>query len=70
MIVTFNLLEDEITWKSTLHQLNSDILKRHVLFHGSLRDINISFLYCEATFSGKIIDSTNEVMGCFYMTAS
>ena len=65
MIVNFNLFKDAISWKSHIHQLNSDILLRHVLMKGNVDNINLVFSYCEASCEGNIKNGDNEIIGDF-----
>ena len=54
MIVNFNLVKDQRAWTANIHQLNSDVLKRHILINGNVDNLDISFSYCEKTAAGKI----------------
>lgn len=54
MNVNFNLVKNNHSWNSTIHQLNSDVLTRHVLMKGDVDNVDISFSYCEKTCKGKI----------------
>ena len=47
MIVKFNMLKDEISWNALIHQLNGDILLRHVLMKGNVDNVDVQFSYCE-----------------------
>ena len=65
MIVTFNLLKDKHSWNSSIHQLNSDVLLRHVLLKGNVECQDIHFSYCEKTSQGKIKNSNDKLLGNF-----
>ncbi|MEC6799108.1 MULTISPECIES: hypothetical protein [Photobacterium] len=68
MIVNFNLVKNQRTWSANIHQLNSDVLKRHVLINGNVDNLDISFSYCEKTSAGNITNSSNKVIGNFYIS--
>ncbi|KII79383.1 hypothetical protein [Vibrio renipiscarius] len=65
MLITFNLFENNTSWNATIHQLNSDILKRHVLTKGKVNDRNLNFSYCEASSMGSITDKDDIQLGEF-----
>lgn len=65
MKVKFNLLKDDLSWVSSIHQLNDDVLMRHVLVKGNLDDMGVTFSYCESSESGHIMNSNNDLVGCF-----
>ncbi|GIU24472.1 hypothetical protein [Shewanella sp. MBTL60-007] len=65
MRVNFNIYKDNISWDAFIHQLNSDVLLRHVLVKGNVVDRNIDFSYCDETRQGKIINSDNQLIGSF-----
>ncbi|PSW62985.1 hypothetical protein C0W54_05600 [Photobacterium kishitanii] len=67
MLVSFNLFKNKLQWHATLHQLNSDVLLRHVLIQGDVDDINISFSYCEDLEKGMIKNNENESIGYFQL---
>jgi hypothetical protein len=65
MIVNFNILDSGISWKALIHQLNGDILLRHILMKGNVDDINLKLSYCEETCEGNITNSNNQLIGNF-----
>ena len=65
MIVKFNMLKDEISWNALIHQLNGDVLLRHVLMKGNVDNVDVQFSYCEKTCEGNIINSDNQLIGNF-----
>ncbi|PMN95275.1 hypothetical protein [Enterovibrio norvegicus] len=65
MIVNFNMLKDSISWNASIHQLNSDVLLRHVLVTGNVSERGIHFSYCEKTCKGNITNSEDQVIGTF-----
>ncbi|WP_454442607.1 hypothetical protein [Vibrio bathopelagicus] len=69
MNITFNLFKDNLSWSGVIHQLNSDILKRHVLVNGNVGSVEMRFSYCEATSTGSITDQHDDVLGEFIILA-
>ena len=69
MNITFNLLKDNLSWSGVIHQLNSDILKRHVLVNGNVDCVEVRFSYCEATSTGSISNQHDDVLGEFSILA-
>lgn len=65
MKVTFKLFKDDYSWDGVIHQINSDILKRHVLVNGNLPSMNVRFSYCESTAIGIITDQHESILGEF-----
>jgi|GEM_PF-1010388 len=70
MTVKFTIYENRVFWTSKIHQLNSDILKRHVLSKGQVLDINIDFSYCENSGTGQIINSEGRQLGTFMVQSA
>jgi hypothetical protein len=66
-VIKYCLYHGGISWSATIHQLNSDVLKRHILprLNTSLFDLRFSF--CELENSGEIKDSYGKVLGDFYI---
>ncbi|MGF1752253.1 hypothetical protein L4C33_01505 [Vibrio makurazakiensis] len=69
MKITFNLFKDNLSWDGIIHQLNSDILRRHVLVNGNVDDMHMKFSYCEMTLTGSITDQHNGLLGDFSILA-
>lgn len=69
MKITFNLFKDNLSWNGIIHQLNCDILMRHVLVNGNVDDMNMTFSYCETTLTGSITDQHDCVIGDFSVLA-
>lgn len=65
MLVNFHLEKENTDWSAEIHQLNSDILKRHILPRVSLTSHFLDFEYCDETGAGKILESTGEIVGEF-----
>ncbi len=69
MKITFNLCKDNLSWDGVIHQLNSDVLRRHVLVSGNVDDMNMKFSYCETTLTGSITDQHDSILGDFSILA-
>ncbi|EDQ02175.1 hypothetical protein KT99_20284 [Shewanella benthica KT99] len=65
MTVNFNIFKNEISWNALIHQLNGDVLLRHILMKGNIDNRNIELSYCDETCQGKIINSENQLIGNF-----
>ncbi|WP_318436262.1 hypothetical protein [Photobacterium leiognathi] len=63
MIINFNV--NDVSWNAPIHQLNGDVLRRHVLINGKVDCLDLNFTYCEATEKGIITDSKNQQIGHF-----
>ncbi|PKF50566.1 hypothetical protein AT251_10570 [Enterovibrio nigricans] len=55
MIINFNLFKNKHSWNSTVHQINSDVLTRHVLVKGNVENMDLNFTFCETSGKGCII---------------
>lgn len=67
MKVKFKLLKNNVSWDTVIHQLNSDILLRHLLLKGNVDDMNVSFSYCESTSTGRIQNKNSDILGSFFI---
>lgn len=67
MIIKFTV--GDFSWESSLHQLNSDILIRHIHFYSDYSGWGISFTYCENTGVGHIY-SQDALIGQFAMLSA
>ncbi|MGR5126579.1 hypothetical protein [Photobacterium swingsii] len=65
MTVNFNIFKGNISWNALIHQLNSDILLRHILMKGNVDTIDLKLSYCEETGKGKITNKNNQLIGDF-----
>ncbi|HIF9263055.1 hypothetical protein I3260_13810 [Photobacterium damselae] len=65
MIINFDLLKEKCSWQSEIHQLNSDILRRHILLNGKVDDLDMKLTFCEQSGSGEILNKNNEFIGSF-----
>lgn len=62
MIIKFTV--GDFSWESSLHQLNSDALIRHIHFYSGYIGMGISIRYCENTSMGDIY-SRDSLVGNF-----
>lgn len=65
MIVNFTIIKNETSWNASIHQLNSDVLLRHIRMNGSVTDFDLELSYCEMTNKGSITDSHQNTIGNF-----
>ncbi|MGR5067764.1 MULTISPECIES: hypothetical protein [Vibrio] len=63
--IEFNLTKPNISWCAKIHQLNSDILRRHILRKLQSACYLIDFKYCEKTHSGSILCDSGSKLGSF-----
>ncbi len=63
--IEFKLEQPQTTWNATIHQLNGDILRRHILPKLQSTSIFIDFTYCEQTSEGTILSETGSKLGNF-----
>jgi hypothetical protein len=59
------MFKTNTSWNSTIHQLNSDTLLRHILTKDKETHHTLNFSYCEASSAGNIIDSKDNKIGEF-----
>ncbi|MGF1728503.1 hypothetical protein L4D19_02810 [Photobacterium kasasachensis] len=69
MIVNFSIFKSNYSWTSVIHQLNSDILTRHVLMKGNVDNVGVSFSFCEETREGAITNNQDDVIGSFSISS-
>jgi hypothetical protein len=65
--IKYSLHHGDISWSDTIHQLNSDVLKRHILPRLNTSFFDLNFSFCELENSGQIKDSYGKVLGHFYI---
>ncbi|KJG02216.1 hypothetical protein [Photobacterium angustum] len=63
MIINFKV--NDLSWNASVHQLNSDVLRRHVLINGKLDTLDVNFTYCEQSEKGIITNHNNKEIGHF-----
>ncbi len=66
--VRFCLFEQAESWDAEIHQLNSDILLRHVLPKMNQLNQGVRFNYDETYQQGNIIGQAGQSIGCFYVS--
>ncbi|MDR9826685.1 hypothetical protein RCJ22_13815 [Vibrio sp. FNV 38] len=67
MEVTFIITKTNKKWQSELHQLNSNLLLKHIHYFGELNEFNLSLTYSEDTQSGTILNRAGTTLGQFYI---
>ncbi|MBR9786589.1 hypothetical protein L3V31_03380 [Vibrio sp. J1-1] len=63
--IEFNLKQPQTTWNARIHQLNSDILMRHVLPKLQASSVFIDFQYDEKDGEGTILCDEGSKIGSF-----
>lgn len=63
--IEFYLNHNELRWSEFIHQVNSDILRRHVFQKLPIFDRNVSFSYYEQSSCGEILNGLGESVGQF-----
>ncbi|WP_417877897.1 hypothetical protein [Vibrio sp.] len=63
--IEFNLKQPQTTWNARIHQLNSDILMRHVLPKLQTNSVFIDFQYNEKDGEGEILCDEGSKIGSF-----
>ncbi|EGQ9843276.1 hypothetical protein FYU92_04205 [Vibrio cholerae] len=63
--IHFHLLKNDLRWSSKIHQLNSDILQRHILPRINSNHYPIYFDFCEIEQSGRILSDSGIELGHF-----
>lgn len=69
MIVNFHVLKNEVTWHAPIHQLNRDVLLRHIRMNSNVTDFDLQLSYCEKTNKGSITDSNHRTIGDFFISS-
>lgn len=65
--IHYHLYSRSTSWSASLHQLNSDVLKRHVLPQLNTDDLDLHFSFCEVSESGQFQNSDGVVLGSFHI---
>lgn len=63
--IEFILENPQTTWNARIHQLNGDILRRHILPKLQSTSIFIEFNYCEKACEGTILSESGSKLGHF-----
>lgn len=64
-LINYYLYKNKTAWSANIHQLNSDVLKRHILPKIKTNSLDLRFSFCEAKNTGQIKDSQDIVLGLF-----
>ncbi len=65
--IAFYLEQPKTSWNATIHQLNSDILRRHILPKLQSTNLFIDFQYCEQACEGTILSESGSKLGRFFV---
>jgi len=63
--IDFHLHQENVQWSANIHQLNSDVLKRHTLIKLQTFEDDLHFSFCETTNEGEIFSSQGHQLGTF-----
>lgn len=63
--IEFYLDKPQTNWTAQIHQLNSDILRRHILPKLQHTSLFIDFEYCEKSSQGAILCDKGSTLGYF-----
>ncbi len=63
--IMFCLQQEQLNWSAHIHQLNSDILKRHIFPKLYSKQHNLEFTFSESTQMGNILSATGVKLGFF-----
>ncbi|PSU10794.1 hypothetical protein C9I92_01290 [Photobacterium ganghwense] len=63
--IEFYLENERIRWSTKIHQLNSDILRRHILPRIYSSHYNLLFSFSEKDSQGCILSGTGTQLGTF-----
>jgi hypothetical protein len=65
--IKYYLHHNKTSWSATINQLNSDVLKRHILPKVNTNHFDLSFSFCEFENTGEIKSSKGMVIGTFHI---
>ncbi|GLT18852.1 hypothetical protein GCM10007938_26340 [Vibrio zhanjiangensis] len=68
--IEYYLHHNKISWSATINQLNSDVLKRHILPRANTSFLDLNFSFCESESTGEIKNSQGTVLGTFYLSSA
>ncbi len=63
--IEFCLENEQLTWSASIHQLNSDILQRHIFPKLHSKQHNLEFTFSESNMIGSILSTTGVKLGTF-----
>ncbi|USD96234.1 hypothetical protein CTT30_09145 [Vibrio coralliilyticus] len=67
--IKYYLNHNKDSWSSTINQLNSDVLRRHILPRVHTHCLDLNFTFCEFENTGEIKSSQGMVLGHFYLSS-
>jgi hypothetical protein len=63
--IEFYLENEKLRWSASIHQLNSDILKRHIFPKLHSKQHNLEFTFSESNMAGSILSPVGGNLGTF-----
>lgn len=63
--IEFHLEGEQLNWSSSIHQLNSDILRRHIFPKLHSKQHNLEFTFTESNMTGSILSAMGCKLGTF-----
>lgn len=63
--IEFYLENEQLTWSARIHQLNSDILRRHIFPKLHSIQLDLDFTFSESNMMGDILSGTGIKLGTF-----
>ncbi|GAD68425.1 hypothetical protein VPR01S_13_00890 [Vibrio proteolyticus NBRC 13287] len=63
--IEFYLKENQAHWSAEIHQLNSDILQRHIFPKLLTSQPHLNFQFCEHNQQGVILSASGTTLGSF-----
>ncbi|HAS6109068.1 TPA: hypothetical protein I7139_07965 [Vibrio vulnificus] len=63
--INFNIYKYNLNWSAEIHQLNSDILTRHVVLKTQFGLFDLNFDFCEKSNQGSIFSLSGNKIGAF-----
>lgn len=63
--INFKLEKYDLDWSTEIHQLNSDILTRHILSKTQHGLFDLDFEFCEKSNQGSIFSRCGNKIGAF-----
>lgn len=65
MTVYFHMFQTSKIWQAAVHQLNSDILLRHIRVNSEVGNSPLAIHYSEDSHTGQILNQDNGIIGEF-----
>lgn len=63
--IEFCLVNEQLNWSASIHQLNSDILQRHIFPKLHSKQNNLEFTFSDSNMMGNILSTTGVKLGTF-----